>query len=183
MIKTVKNSQRFGAGLLLPLAIAPADPFDVLNEWIWPIFAAVNLLNLVYVQWKLAAIVRNHPELRRESQVLLKWLFIFAVLPFLLLATLQRLGGFDHAFYVFSNNYHNPYVVLGWSVFILLNLTLLYAVLWGGAVRTLVKFREAFPRMSGNETQIKIMFVLSLLSGSFSLFMLISANTFAKLHG
>jgi uncharacterized membrane protein len=180
MKKNVERMQLFGSGLLLPLAVANSDPFSVLYEFAWVLFATVNLLNLVYLHFKIKSIVGKNPELESESRGLMQWLFIFAVLPFVLLAVFQWLGGFHHAFYVFSNNYHNPYVVLGWAVFILLYLAILYSMLLGGGASKIVKFHEAFPRMPRNEMQIKIFTVLSISVGSFSLFVTIATNTFGK---
>ncbi|HEY9661340.1 MAG TPA: hypothetical protein V6C65_23030, partial [Allocoleopsis sp.] len=141
MTKLIERSQQFGAGILLPLVVqSPSESFLPFG-FIWPLFAAVNLFNVIYLQAKVAAIVRENPQLERDSRVFLKWWLIFAVLPFLLLYLFQRLGGFDHAFYVFSNDYRNPYIVAGWAVFILVNLGILYAVLWGGGARMLIQFR------------------------------------------
>ncbi len=183
MTKLNEQSQLFGAGILLPLVVqSPSDSF-LPYGFIWPFFAAINLFNVIYMRTKVAAIIRENPQLEQDSRVFLKWLFIFAVLPFLLLYLFQRVGGFDQAFYVFSNDYHNPYVVAGWAVFILVNLGILYSVLWGGGAGMLIKFRKAFRAMPENETQIKISTAFSCLVGAVALFVMIATNTYGKLHG
>jgi hypothetical protein len=182
-MKAAKRMNLFGLGLVLPLGAQRFDQFSFFYEFIWLFFAAINLLNLVYLRLKIASIVRDNPELEQESKELMRWLFIFAVLPFLLLYLFQWLGGFRHAFYVFSNNYHSPYVVLGWLVFTLIDLAFLYSMLLGGGATTVVKFHKAFPRMPENEQWIKVITVLCVLGGSLSLFMSIATNTFSKIHG
>jgi hypothetical protein len=181
-MKPMERRQLFVLGILLPLAIQSPDKSFFPYEFIWPFFAAVNLFNLVYMRGQVAAIVREKPELEPDSRVLLKWLFIFAILPFLLLYLWQRLGNFHNAFYVFSNNYHNPYVVLGWSVFILLNLAILYSVLFGGGASMLIKFRQAFRAMPQSEWQIKIIMVFNCLITLLALFVMVTTNTFGKFH-
>jgi len=178
----MERKQLFGFGILLPLVAQSRSDGFFLYEFIWPFFAAINLFNLIYILPKVAAIIRENSQLEHDSKVFLKWLFVFAVLPFLLLYLLQRLGNFDHAFYVFSNNYHSPYVVAGWSVFILLDLGVLYAMLWGGGASMLIKFRKAFRVMPESERQIKIMMVCNALIALVVLFLMIATNTFGKLH-
>lgn len=183
MNKLMERSQLFGAGILLPLVVQnPSESFLPYGV-IWPLFAAINLFNVIYLRTKIAAIVRENPQLENDSQVFLKWLLIFAVLPFLLLYLFQRLGGFNHAFYVFSNDYRNPFIVAGWAVFILVNLGILYAVLWGGGARMLIQFRKAFRSMPESETQLKISTALSCLVGAVALFVMIASNTYGKFHG
>ncbi len=180
MPKLIERSQLFGAGILLPLVVQSPPAFFLPDRFIWPLFTAINLLNVMLMRAKVAKIVQGNPQLEQDSRVLLKWLLIFAVLPFALLYLFQRLGRFNHAFYVFSNNYHNPYIVAGWSVFILVNLGILYAVLWGGGAEMLVKFRQVFRAMPENETQVKISTAFSCLVGAIALFMMIATNTFGK---
>ncbi len=183
MSRPMERSQLFGAGILLPLVVqSPSESF-LPYGLIWPLFAAVNLFNVIYLRTKVAAIVRENPQLENDSKILLRWIFIFTVLPFALLYLFQKLGRFDHALYVFSDNYHNPFIVAGWAVFILLNLGILYAVLWGGGARMLIKFRKAFRSMPESETRIKLSMVFSCLVGAFALFMMIATNTYGKLHG
>jgi hypothetical protein len=151
--------------------------------FIWPFFAAINLFNVIYIRTKVAAIVQGNSRLKRDSGIFLKWLFIFAVLPFLILSLLQWLGGFHHAFYVFSNDYHNPYVVAGWAVFVLDNLGILYVLLWGGGANMLIKFRRAFRSMPESEREIKAMAVFSSLLAFVVLLGMIVTNVFGKVHG
>ncbi len=181
MIKPMERSQLFGTGILLPLVVQNSAflPYGL----IWPLFAAINLFNVIYLRTKVATIVREDPQLENDAKVFLKWLLIFAVLPFVLLYIFQRLGGFDHAFYVFSNDYHNPFIIAGWAVFTLLNLSVLYAVLWGGGARMLIQFRKAFRSMPESEARIKLSVAFSCLVGAVSLFVMIATNTYGKLHG
>ncbi|BAY64688.1 hypothetical protein NIES22_47880 [Calothrix brevissima NIES-22] len=183
MIRPIQQSQLFGLGILLPLVTQSPDTSFFPYQFIWPLFAAINIFNLIYMGARVAAIVRENPELEGDSRVFLKWLFIFAVLPFLLLYLFQILGGFHNSLYVFSNDYHNPYIVLGWVVFILLNLGILYSILWGGGASMLIKFRKAFRSMPESEMQIKVMTVFNCLVGAVALFSMIATNTFGKLHG
>lgn len=178
MIKTIKQIQLFGLGIILPLGVQPAASPWFIYEFVWLIFASVNLLNLVIMHFRFASIVRESPELKNESKQLMVCLFAFGVLPFLLLYLFQYLGGFHNAFYLFSTNYHNPYIVLGWSVFILLDLALLYSILWGGGASTLIRFRKAFRGMPENEIQLKVMIVLTVLVSTVSLYFMITSNTF-----
>jgi hypothetical protein len=183
MIKPIERSQLFELGILLPLVTQSPHNSFFPYEFIWLFFAAINLFNLVYMRFfRVASIVRENPQLEPDSKVFLKWVFIFAVLPFLLLYLFQRLGNFDNAFYVFSNNYHNVYVVLGWSVFILLNIGILYSILLGGGASMMSKFRKAFRAMPESETQIKIWTVLNCLVSTVALFVTIATNTFGKFH-
>jgi hypothetical protein len=182
MIKNIKQIQLFGLGIILPLGIQPTSSPWFIYEFVWLIFASVNLLNLVIMHFRFASIVRESPELKNESKQLMVWLFAFGVLPFLLLYLFQYLGGFHNAFYAFSTNYHNPYVVLGWSVFILLDIALLYSILWGGGASTLIRFRKAFRGMPDNETQLKILTALCSFVGTVSLYFMIASNTFEKTH-
>ncbi len=180
MIKPIEKLQLFASGVFLVTPNSSSSLFPY--EFVWIFFAAINLLNLAYIQFRMAAIVRTDRGLERESRIVMKWLFIFSVLPFLLLASLQYLGGFHHAFYLFSNNYHNPYIVLGWSVFILLDIALLYAMFLGRGAALLIKFQGAFPRMHKNETMIKLGTVLGVIGSLISLFIMITTNTAAKFH-
>ncbi len=183
MMKAATRMNLFGLGLMLSLDTQRLGQLSFFYEFTWLLFAAINLLNLVYLRFKIAVIVRDKPELEQESKELMRWLFIFAVLPFLTLYFFQWLGGFHHAFYVFSNDYHNPYIVLGWSVFVLIDLALLYSMLLAGGASAIVKFHKAFPRMPENEGLIKVTTVLSVMVGSLSLFISIATNTFGKIHG
>jgi hypothetical protein len=180
MIKPIEKLQLLGSGVFL---VTPnSSPLLFPYEYIWVFFAAINLLNLAYIKFRMAAIVRNNRGLERESRIVMKWFFIFSVLPFLLLALLQYLGGFHHAFYLLSNNYHNPYIVLGWAVVILLDMSLLYAMLLGGGATLLIKFHQAFPRIQKNETMIKLGTVLGVIGSLISFFIMITTNTAAKFH-
>lgn len=55
-------------------------------------------------------------------------------------------------------------------------------MLWGGGAGMLVKFRQAFRRMPTNEMQIKLVMTFSVLSSAIALVMMISTNTFGKIH-
>lgn len=182
MIKTVERIQLFSLAMVLPLGIQPTPEPWFIYDFVWLLFAAVNLLNLVITHFRFVAIVRDEPELKNESKQLMKWLFIFGCLPFLLLYLIQYLGGFHNAFYIFSTNYHNLYIVLGQSVFILLSLAYLYSILLGGGASTLIRFRKAFRGMPANEMQLKMLTLFSFLGGAVSFYFMITYNTFEKIH-
>ena len=151
---------------------------NLLVKYFWLIAAIVNSFNLFWIQFRVDRIVQRNPELLADSKRLMRGLAIFLVLPFLLLTILQWAGHFDNALYISSPNYTNFYIVLSWSVFILLYIGILYWVLVRDGAKILIKFRAAFRNMPENETLVKLLTLVMVMGGSFALYTIITANAY-----
>jgi hypothetical protein len=151
---------------------------NLLVKYFWLIAAIVNSFNWLLIQFRVNRIVQRNPELLAESKRLMRGLGIFLVLPFFLLSILQWAGHFDNALYISSLNYTNLYIVLSWSVFILLYIGILYWVLVRDGAKILIKFRTVFRNMPENETLVKLLTLVMVMGGSFALYTIITANAY-----
>ena len=140
------------------------NAFFLIFKYIWFIGVLVGVLNTLQVRYRVAKLIRGHPEWEEESRKVLKNYFLFYTLPPLFLGLFQLAGGYNNPFYILSSNV-DAYVALSWCVLFLTWSVLFRWVFFHDGAQTIIKYRLMGPNMPASEPLIKAMLVLMLAAG------------------